>query len=68
MTNTSTQLPQGFEGIAFNAGLKKGCQHDCLLVRSVHHTNSVVMFTQSLFAGPSVVISKNVQNNFDFKG
>ena len=61
-------LPKGFTGITFNAGLKKHPQHDCLLVRSTHKACSAAMFTQSLFAGPSVLISKNVPNRSDFQG
>ncbi|ODS23305.1 bifunctional ornithine acetyltransferase/N-acetylglutamate synthase [Candidatus Endobugula sertula] len=58
-------LPQGFEGICCNVGLKSDSD-DCLMVKSNTPSISMAMYTQSLFAGPSVNISK-AENQSEFQ-
>ena len=68
MKNNAIYLPQGFEGLCCNVGLKDKNSHDCLLVKANVATQTVAMFTQSLFAGPSVVISQQAALNNAFQG
>lgn len=55
-------LPKGFEGVCFNAGLKND-ENDCLMIKSNTSSVSMAMYTQSLFSGPSVNISKAEDKN-----
>ena len=57
MKQSLITLPQGFEGICCNTGLKTN-DDDCLMVKSRAPAISMAMYTQSLFSGPSVNISK----------
>jgi glutamate N-acetyltransferase / amino-acid N-acetyltransferase len=57
MKQSLITLPQGFEGICCNTGLKAN-DDDCLMVKSRAPAISMAMYTQSLFSGPSVNISK----------
>lgn len=57
MSSLSKNIPDGFIGLQANVGLKEA-ENDCLLVASTVPTKSAAVFTRSLFAGPSVVISQ----------
>lgn len=65
--NFSIELPQGFIGLTANVGLKN-FDDDCLLVASTVNANSVSVFTKSLFAGPSVVLSRESLTNGPLQG
>jgi glutamate N-acetyltransferase/amino-acid N-acetyltransferase len=65
----NAHLPQGFIGLHANVGLKDSGDDDCLLVASSVPTESAAVFTQSRFAGPSVLISKkSMASNQPFQG
>lgn len=66
MTHTKIDFPQGFIGFHCNIGLKNN-DDDCLMIKSIEPAISIAMFTQSLFSGASVQLSKEVEasyNNF----
>jgi glutamate N-acetyltransferase/amino-acid N-acetyltransferase len=65
--NFSDELPQGFIGLTANVGLKN-LDDDCLLVASTVQASSVSVFTKSLFAGPSVVLSRESLVNGPLQG
>jgi glutamate N-acetyltransferase/amino-acid N-acetyltransferase len=68
MNFQNAHLPQGFVGLHANVGLKNG-DDDCLLVASTVPAQSAAVFTQSRFAGPSVLISKqSLAKNQPFQG
>ncbi len=57
MEDTEIYLPQGFEGHCLRVGLKQSGS-DCCVIRSTAPAYSAAMFTQSLFSGASVEISR----------
>lgn len=60
--------PKGFIGLSGNAGLREQ-GNDCILIASTVPAKSAAMLTQSLFAGPSVALSRaSITAQIPFQG
>lgn len=66
--HSNKSLPQGFISYVGNVGLKDA-DPDCLLVGSSAPIKSAAVFTQSIFAGPSVKINRaSMSKGLPFQG